>query len=84
MNRLIKVNAPLGTSLLVQWIGFAFQCRGYGFYRWSGSQEPTGIGAKIPEHRQQKPYCNRLNKNFKNGPGKKKKSLNKSEGTAEL
>ena len=26
--------------------------------------------AKIPEHKQQKQYCNKLNKDFKNGPHK--------------
>lgn len=67
------MNAFQGTSLLAQWIGFALQCRQYGFYPWSGSEDPTCIGAKIPEHRRQKPYSNRLNENFKNGPGQKKK-----------
>ena len=31
--------------------------------------------AKKEEHKQQKKYCNKFNKDFKNGPHKKKKSL---------
>ena len=36
---------------------------------WSGSKDPTYLRAKKPEHRQ-KQYCNKFNKDFKNGPCK--------------
>ena len=45
---------------------------GYGFNPCLGSQDPTCLMAKKPEHRQQKQYCNKLNKDFKNGPHQKK------------
>ena len=35
--------------------------------------------AKEPEHKQQKQYCNKFNKDFKNGPHQLKKNLKKKK-----
>ena len=36
---------------------------------WPGSNDPTNLRAKKPKHRQEQ-YCNKFNKDFKNGPCK--------------
>ena len=41
-----------------------------------GVRSQTLLGsARKPENKQQKPYCNKFNKDFKNGPHQKQKSL---------
>ena len=37
---------------------------GYGFDSWPGSEDPIYLTAKTPEHKQQKQYCNKFNKEF--------------------
>ena len=50
---------------------------------WLGSYETTCLAAKKPERNQQKQYCNKFNKDFKNGPherkSKKKKKTERRE-----
>ena len=66
-------------SLVVQWLRLTFQCRGCGFYPCSGSYNPTCFVAKKKKTQniKQKQYCNKFNKDFKNGPhSKKRKKIN--------
>jgi len=37
------------------------------------SSDPRCLTAKTPEHKQQKQYCDKLNKDFNNGPHQKTK-----------
>ena len=43
-----------------------------------GAKTPHASEAKKTEHKQQKQYCNKFNKDFLNGPLQKKKSFKKS------
>ena len=56
---------------------FTFQCRRSvdSIPVW-GSKIPTYVKAKKPEHKQQKQYCNKFNKNVENGPYSLKNLLN--------
>ena len=60
-----------GTSLAVQWLRLCLPTQGDAS---SGSQDPTRLKAKKPEHKQKKRYCNKFSKDFKNGPQEKKKN----------
>ena len=55
-----------GACLVVQWLRLPFQCRGYWFNPWLGSWDPTCLVAKKPNHKKQKKYCDKCNKDFKN------------------
>ena len=61
-----------GTFPVVQGLDFTFQCRGCRLDPWWGSQDPTCLLARKPEHKQQKQNCNKFNKDFKSGPHQKK------------
>ena len=60
-----------GTFPAAQGLDFTFQYRGCGLDPWWGSQDPTCLLATKPEHKQQKQYCNKFNKDFKSGPHQK-------------
>lgn len=53
-------------------VDFTFQCRELGVQSWVWKLDPTGLLAKIPEHKQQKQYHNRFNKDLKYDPHKTK------------
>ena len=49
-----------------------FNAGGVGSIPGQGAQDLTCIKAKKPEHKQEKPYCNKFNKDFIIGTHKKK------------
>ena len=49
---------------MVKWLSFAFQCRGCEFVPW-GAKIPHD---SLPKNQKMKQYCNKFNKDFKNGP----------------
>ena len=55
-------------------VKIAFKCIAWGVSSWLGDWGPTCLEAKKSEHTQQKLYCNKANKDFKNSPHQKKKS----------
>ena len=55
-----------------------------GSHTWSGSQDPTWLGAKKNQNIKQKQYCNKYNKDFKNGPHPKKKKKQQGMGWSEV
>ena len=59
---------------------FLFQGRGCGFDLWSGSKIPHASQPKY-QNREQKQYCNEFNKDFINGPHRKKPSKKKKKKT---
>ena len=68
-----------GTSLVVQWLRLCLPVKGVQVLI-------PGQGAKIPhasrpknQNIKQKQYCNKFNKDFKNGPQPKKKKTNKKK-----
>ena len=74
---MIKISVP-GTSLVVQWLRLCLPMQ------WGRGSIP-GLGARIPhaswpkkQNIKQKQYCNKFNKDFKNGPHQKK-SLKKKD-----
>ena len=66
-----------GTFPAVQGLDFTFQCRGCRLDPWLGSQDPTCLLARKPEHKQQKQNCNKFNKDFESGPHQKNLKTNK-------
>ena len=52
-------------------VDFAFQCRGCGFDPSQGAKIPHASQPKN-QNIKQKQYCNKFNKDFKNGPHQKK------------
>ena len=64
----------LETSAADQWLRlFAFQHREYGFNPCLGSWDPSCFVMKDSNIKQQKQYCSKFNKDFKNGQQQKKK-----------
>ena len=59
-----------GISLGVQWLRFCLPMEGMQVQSMVRELRVTCQMAKIPEHKQQKQYCNKFNKDFKNGPHK--------------
>ena len=59
-----------------QQLSLHFQCRGVGLIPGQGDKIPHASGPKN-QNRKQKKYCNKFNKDFKNGPHKRKKKLKK-------
>ena len=43
-----------------------------GAFPWLGNLDPTCLMAEKQKHEKQKRYCNKFNKDFKNGPHEKK------------
>ena len=62
-----------GTSLEGQWLRLLLPIQGYWFDPWLEREDPTCLVARKPEHKQQKQYCNKFNKDLKNDPHQKKK-----------
>ena len=74
-----KKEGMRGTSLVVQWLRLCLPVKGVQVLI-------PGQGAKIPhasrpknQNIKQKQYCNKFNKDFKNGPQPKKKKTNKKK-----
>ena len=64
----------LGTSLAVQWLGLSLPMQeGVGLIPGLGAKTPTCLMAK--KQRTEEEYCNKFDKDFKNGPYLKKKNL---------
>ena len=57
----------LGTTLMVHRLRFHFQCRGCGFDPWFRELRSHRLQGQKNQNIKQKRYCNKLNKDFKNG-----------------
>ena len=57
---------------------------GAGSIPGQGAKIPHASGPKKPKNIKQKQYCNKFNKDFKNGPHQKKKSLKKKKTLSSL
>ena len=74
---------PVGTVLAVQWLRFhlPMQGGGGGSIPRQGAQIPHALWSKNQKIEQK--YCNKLNKDFKNGPHLKKKIFKTKQGSKE-
>ena len=68
-----------GTSLAVQWLKTSPSNAGVWVDPSSGSENPTCLSAKKPKHKKQKQYCNKFNIDFRKGPHRRKKKLEKKK-----
>ena len=57
-----------GTSLMVQWLRFHLPMQRMWVRSLIRSKDPTCCEAKNNQDIKQKKYCNKFNKDFKNGP----------------
>ena len=56
----------MGTSLAVQWLRPPFNAGGVGLIPDQGAKTPHALRPK-KQNMEQKQYCNKFNKGFKNG-----------------
>ena len=75
MNHLIK-DTP-GTSLAVQWLRLCLPVQGVWVQSLVGELRSHMPHSQKYQSIEQKQYCNKFNKDFKNGPHQKKKNLKK-------
>ena len=68
-SRIVLLNEVQGTSLVVQWLRLNLPIQGVWIWSLVG-QEPKITHALWAKNQniKQKPYCNKFNKDFKNGP----------------
>ena len=74
MLRVLKVVICRGTSLAVQWLRLCLPMQGVWVRSLVGELRSHMPLSQKNQNIKQKQYCNKFNKNFKNGPHQKKKN----------